>query len=115
MSQPGTKDVSFSYDDQAVIRSVRNLLLTQPMERLFQPTLGSIVDNLLFENINPLNASLLEDEIKRVIGNWEPRAIIDTISISAQPDQHSYNVTLFFYIGNNTTPTGISIVLARSR
>ena len=50
---PVTGDVSFSYDDQAVIRSVRNLLSTKPYERLWNPTLGSEIDNLLFEPITP--------------------------------------------------------------
>ena len=49
--QPGTKDISLSYDEQAVIRSVKNLLLTKPYERLFQPDLGSEIDALLFEVI----------------------------------------------------------------
>lgn len=113
--QPGTKDVSFSYDEQAVIRSVKNLLLTGPFERPFQPTLGSQINKLLFEPINPLTSSLLEDEIIRTINNYEPRASIANISINAYPDQNAYQVSMFFYIGNNTTPTGINIILKRAR
>lgn len=113
--QPGKKDVSFSYDEQAVIRSVKNLLLTKPFERPFQPTLGSEIDRLLFEPITPLTASLLEDEIVRTINNYEPRAIIANLSVNAYPDQNAYQVTLYFYIGNNTTPTGVNLVLKRAR
>lgn len=113
--QPGKKDVSFSYDEQAVIRSVKNLLLTKPFERPFQPTLGSEMDRLLFEPITPLTASLLEDEIVRTINNYEPRAVIANLSVNAYPDQNAYQVTMYFYIGNNTTPTGVNIVLKRAR
>lgn len=113
--QPGTKDVSLSYDDQAVIRSIKNLLLTKPNEKLWNPTIGSNVDGLLFEPITPLTASLLQDEITRTINNWEPRARIATIDVVSYPDQNGYNVSLFFYIGNNTTPTGIQLVLKRAR
>lgn len=113
--QPGTKDVSLSYDDQAVIRSIKNLLLTKPNEKLWNPTIGSNVDGLLFEPITPLTANLLQDEITRTINNWEPRARIATIDVVAYPDQNGYNVSLFFYIGNNTTPTGIQLVLKRAR
>lgn len=115
MPQPGTKDVSFSYDDQAVIRSIKNLLLTRPYERLFQPTLGSEIDALLFEPITPLTANLLKDEIIRTINNYEPRASIASLDINAYPDQNGYSVAMFFYIGNNTTPTGVNLVLKRSR
>ena len=115
MPQPVTKDVSFSYDDQAVIRSIKNLLLTKPYERLFQPTIGSGIDSLLFEPINPLTANLLRDEIVRTINNYEPRATIASIDINAYPDQNGYSVAMFFYIGNQTTPTGVTLVLKRSR
>ena len=98
--QPGTKDVSFSYDEQAVIRSVKNLLLTAPFERPFNPNLGSQINKLLFEPINPLTASLIEDEIIRTINNYEPRASIASIAINAYPDQDAYQVSMFFYIGN---------------
>jgi phage baseplate assembly protein W len=113
--QPATKDVSISYDEQAVIRSIRNLLLTKPYERLFNPTLSSRVDNLLFEPITGLTGNLLKDEIVRVITNWEPRATIASLDVTAYPDQNGYQVSLFVYIGNKTEPTAVNLILKRSR
>ena len=113
--QPGSRDVSISYDEQAVIRSIKNLLSTRPFERPFQPTLGSQVEKLLFEPISPLTASLLEEEISRTIENYEPRATISGISVSTYPDQNAYQVSLFLYIGNLTEPTAINIILKRTR
>ena len=115
LPQPVSKDTSFSYDGQAIVRSIRNLLLTKPYERLFQPELGSEIDALLFEPISPLTASLLQDEIIRTITNWEPRAQIATVEVSAYPDQNAYEVSLFFYILNQTEPTGVNLILERSR
>ena len=114
-AQPGKRDVSMSYNEQSVIRSIKNLLLTKPFERPFNPLLGSQIDSLLFEPISPLTASLLEDEIRRTINNYEPRASIISIDVSVYPDQNAYNATMFFYIGNNTTPTGVNITLQRAR
>lgn len=113
--QPGKRDVSFSYNEQAVIRSIKNLLSTSPFERPFNPNLGSQIDKLLFEPCTPLTASLLEDEIVRTINNFEPRATIASMDIIPYPDQNAYHVSMFFYIGNQTTPTGINIVLKRTR
>lgn len=113
--QPGTKDVSFSYDEQAVIRSVKNLLLTRPYERPFNPLLGSKIDSLLFEPISPLTASLLQDEITRTINNFEPRVTISNLQVTVYPDQNAYNVSMIFYVGNNTTPTGVNLILKRAR
>ena len=112
---PVTGDVSFSFDDQAVIRSIKNLLSTKPYERLWQPDLGSEIDTLLFEPITPLTGNLLQDEILRTITNYEPRASVASINVVARPDQESYSVNLYFYIGNNTAPTGINIILQRAR
>jgi phage baseplate assembly protein W len=112
---PGTGDVAMRYDDQAVIASVRNLLLTNFYERPFQPKLGSNVDALLFEPINDLTASILENEVQNVINNFEPRVQIKSINAIANPDKNSFSVNLEFYIGNNTSPTAVNLILQRSR
>jgi phage baseplate assembly protein W len=112
---PVTKDVALSYDDQAVIRSVRNLLSTAFYERLFQPNIGSNVNTILFEPIEEINASILENEILVTIRNYEPRVTVNTIDVSVLPDDNSYSATISFFIGNNTSPTAINLLLQRSR
>jgi len=112
---PVSNDVALRYDDQAVIASVRNFLLTNFYERPFQPNLGSNIDKLLFEPVNNLTAGLLSDEIRNVVKNFEPRATIDTITVSPNPDGQSFTSRIQFYIGNNTTPTTVNLFLQRSR
>jgi phage baseplate assembly protein W len=112
---PGTNDVAMRYDDQAVIASVRNLLLTNFYERPFQPNLGSNVDKLLFEPVNDLTSNILATEIRNVINNYEPRVSIDLLEITSNPNQASFSVYMRFYIGNNTTPTAVNLILQRSR
>ena len=67
---PATGDVARLTDIEAVKRSVRNLVLTNQFERPFHPEIGSSVRALLFENVTPLNAILLEDRIREVIINF---------------------------------------------
>jgi len=112
---PGTGDVAMRYDTQAVIASVRNLLLTNFYERPFQPNLGSNVDALLFEPVTDLTANILETEIRKVINNFEPRVQINSITVFVNPDRNSFSVNLEFYIGNSTTPTAVNLILQRSR
>jgi phage baseplate assembly protein W len=112
---PVTNDVALSYDNQAVIRSVRNLLSTNFYERPFQPNLGSNIGKLLFEPISNITSDLIVQEIKTVIENFEPRAIIDKIIVQPNSDKNEYTVTLQFYIGNNTAPTAVNLLLQRSR
>jgi phage baseplate assembly protein W len=112
---PVKNDVAISYDDQAVIRSVRNLLLTNFYERPFQPNLGSNINKLLFEPVNSLTSGNLKADIENVIKNYETRVSIDEIIVTPNDDENAYNITLQFYIGNNTSPTTVNLVLERSR
>lgn len=113
--QPVKGDVSFSYDEQAVIRSIKNLLNTNTFERLFQPTLGCNLTSLLFEPCTSLTASLIDDEIRRMVENYESRATIYKLIVTASPDENSFNVSLYVFIGNQTTPTAINLILKRTR
>jgi len=112
---PVTNDIALRFDDQAVIASVRNLLLTNFYERPFQPTVGSNIDKLLFEPVTNLTSGLISDEIKSVIANYEPRATIDTITVTPQPNNNAFTVSLQLFIGNNTLPTAVNLLLQRSR
>lgn len=103
------------YDEQSVIRSIRSLLSTNVGERLFQPNVGSTINSLLFEPISPLTASQIEDEAVRVISNYEPRASINEVLVIAKPDSNSFQLYLSVFIGNQTSPTTINLILKRSR
>ena len=81
--KPVTGDIALSYDNQAVIRSVRNLVLTNHYERPFNPELGSSVSALLFEPCTSLSAKNVEKEIQNVLSNYEPR--IDNVQVRATP------------------------------
>jgi phage baseplate assembly protein W len=94
--KPVTGDIALGYDTQAVIRSIRNLLLTKRYERPFNPELGSNIDALLFEMVSPVTASSLESEIRNVIDNYEPRAQVSDLIVKSDPDGNAYNITITF-------------------
>ena len=48
-ANPVTGDVATVKDATSVKRGIRNILLTENQERLFQPEIGSGLKNLLFE------------------------------------------------------------------
>jgi phage baseplate assembly protein W len=110
-----TGDVALRYDTQAVIASIRNLLNTNKYERPFQPDVESGIPALLFEPANSITASLIENEITRLINNYEPRATINSLVVTSAPDQNSFNVSLTVFIANQTQPTNINLILQRTR
>lgn len=115
LPSPATGDVSLKYNEQAVIRSIRNLLSTNLYERPFQPDVGSTLNALLFEPITSITATLIENEIVRMIKNYEPRATVSQLNVTANPDGNAFNVALYVYVGNQTTPTAINLLLQRTR
>ena len=112
---PGRNDIALSYDEMAVIRSVRYLLLTKNFERPFQSNIGSRIESLLFEPVDPLTAQSLKSEIENVLDKFEPRVSLVQVTIYEKPDDNAYSVTIQFYIGNNVEPTAINLILERTR
>ena len=70
---PLTDDLIAIKNQNAIARSLRNLVLTTPGERFFNNGIGSRVNDLLFENVNDLTASSVRSEIENTIKNFEPR------------------------------------------
>jgi hypothetical protein len=112
---PGRNDIALSYDEMAVIRSVRYLLLTKNFERPFQSNIGSRIESLLFEPVDALTAQSLKSEIENVLEKFEPRVSLVQVTIYEKPEDNAYSVTIQFYIGNNVQPTAINLILERTR
>jgi hypothetical protein len=108
-------DVALSYDGQAIIRSIRNILSTKKYEKLFNPSFGTNIDSLLFEPISTITSSALQQEISNAIRNYEPRAILKTVIVSPKEDKNLYEVSLTFYLVNATQPTTVTVFLERNR
>lgn len=113
--KPVVGDVALSYDTQAVIRSVRNLLQTKHYERPFNPNLGSNLDTLLFEPMNSMSASAMEIEIRTTIKNWEPRVSLTDVVVNAREELNAYEISLTFFLQNAASPSTITMLLQRDR
>lgn len=94
---PVSKDVAKKVNESAIIASIKNLVLTKMYGRPFHPELSSQVHSLLFEPLTPSTASILERTIRYVIENFEPRAIVEVVQVTAQ-DEHTLRVDLIFSI-----------------
>jgi phage baseplate assembly protein W len=125
----GFKDLSMSFqvnpinydlialkNETAIARSIRNLVLTYPGERFFNPNLGSKVSRSLFENIDEISASIIKDEIENTINNYEPRVNLIDVVVSPNYDNNEFNVTVNYYIvGIDVLPQQLSFALQPTR
>jgi len=102
---PVTKDLQVLKNENAIRRSVRNIVETIPTERFFNSLLGSDVRDSLFEFVDFGTASIIQNQILIAIENFEPRVNNVVVEVDPQPDQNSFNVTVIFDIIGQEFPT----------
>lgn len=112
---PVRGDLVLSTNRNAVIRSVRNLVLTNHYERPFQSEIGSNVRKMLFEPITPLTENYLQREIYDVVTTYEPRAKNVYVQVNGYPDENALRANIIFYIENSTSPVVVDMLLERTR
>ena len=95
---PLNRDLIALNNSYAIARSIRNLIMTVPGDRPFNPVLGSQVTNLLFENLDKLTALTIKSEIVNTIENFEPRVRLNEVNVKSQPDQNQFDVKIQYYI-----------------
>jgi phage baseplate assembly protein W len=115
IAHPTTGDVVRKTGEDAIKRSVRNLILTNFYDRPFRSYIGSNAQKLLFENANAITAALLKDAIREVIENYEPRVKLTDIELQFDYDNNGYNVAMRYIILNREQPAIITLFLERIR
>lgn len=116
MSQnPLTEDLALKRDEEAVKESIKNLILTNKGERLMQPLLGGDVYAMLFENNTPATIKLIQEQIKTVIRQYEPRATLIDVIVRSSIDESTVEIGVYFYINNVVEPISVTVFLERVR
>jgi phage baseplate assembly protein W len=112
---PVTNDITKIEDVDAVKRSVKNLVQTNFYERPFHPELGCGVRDLLFENYTPITGIFLKRKIEEVITNFEPRVMLNQITLDDDPDRNRLRVSIYFYVQGVEDPVVVETFLERLR
>ena len=112
---PVTGDIIKVVDVTSVKRGIRNILLTENTERLFQPEVGSGLKGLLFEQMSDITAQLLEDEVRSAVDTWEDRADVLEIIVTPDEDYNRYKVAVTFRIINQLEEQSLEVYLQRER
>ena len=123
------KDVSMSFkfnplsgdlialkNENAIARAVRNIVLTTPGEKFFDPDYGSSVSEILFENVDEITAISIEDEIKSSLKNYEPRVELINVTVDPNFDENQFDVLISYRIvGIDIPPSELEFALLPSR
>ena len=107
----GFKDISMSFqsnplnndliglkNENAIARSIKNIVFTIPGEKFFNENFGSEITASLFENVNSISAAAIEDQISLSIKNYEPR--VSLLDVQALPnfDNNQFDVRIIYEI-----------------
>ena len=114
-ANPQTGDVATVKDAVSVKRGIKNILLTAPFERLFQPEVGSGIKNILFEPMTPLTEQRLSDACRDAIDAWEKRASVIDIAVISEEEYNRYRVAIKFNINNSLETEQVDVFLNRER
>ena len=125
----GFKDISMSLEvnpinadiigvknDTAIARSIRNLVLTTPGERFFNPDLGSSVNEVLFDVLDDISGSAIRDEIEQTIIRFEPRVKLTDVKVKPDYENNEFNVTITYdIVGMDALPQQLNFALQPTR
>ena len=115
-SNPLTNDLIALKNENAIARSVRNIVFTLPGEKFFNENFGSRISKLLFENVDDLTASSIKDEIERSIRNFEPRVSLRSVKTLPNFENNEFDVTITYdIIGADVPAQQLEFVLQPTR
>ena len=97
-TNPLNSDLIALKNENAISRSIRNLILTQPGDKPFEPDLGSEVYESLFESLDQITASSIQQQIENTIIKYEPRVDLRDVTVSANIPNNAFDVLINYEI-----------------
>ncbi len=102
---PVTNDLVVIKNEDAIKKSVKNIIFTILGEKPYVPLFGTSINNSLFELANPLDHIRISDEIQSTLLNYEPRISNIQVTVSNYPDSHELNATIQYDITGAASPS----------
>ena len=113
---PLSGDLIALKNENAIARAVRNIVLTTPGEKFFDPDFGSSVGEILFENVDEISAVSIQDEIRNCLGNYEPRVELIEVNVNPNYDENQFDVLITYRIvGVDISASQLEFALLPSR
>ena len=111
---PFTDDVSIVKDDNAIKQSIRNLVMTTPGEKPFQPNIGCGVYSLLFEPLDAFSADAIKSEIINTINQYERRVQLRNVNCIPFKGNNKLSVTVQYQVVGIPIVEEVKFVLQRA-
>ena len=115
-TNPLTSDLIAMKNENAIARSIKNIVFTNPGEKFFNPRFGSRITDSLFENADDLTAIEIQTQIQESINRYEPRVRLRSVIANANIDGNAFDVVITYdIIGADIPPQQLEFVLQPTR
>ena len=114
-AHPVNKDIALKSDVESVKQSIKSLILTDKMERPFQPGIGCDVRKMLFENFTVATVAKTKEMIVEVLEYHEPRCNLINVETTSDEDNNALYITIVFSVINSSNIETVDLVLERVR
>ena len=115
-SNPLNDDLIAIKNENAIARSLRNIVFTLPGEKFFNESFGSRISRSLFDNIDEITSAVIVDEIRDSLDRYEPRAKINDVKAFPDYENNGFDVIIKYDIIGSEVPTQeLQFVLQSSR
>ena len=115
-ANPLNNDLIALKNENAIARSIRNIVFTLPGEKFFDSSFGSRITESLFDNIDDITATIIVDEVRESIETNEDRVKLNNVEAFPDYENNSFDLTITYEIVGRNIPTQeLQFVLQSSR
>ncbi len=115
-ANPLSNDLIALKNENAIARSVRNIIFTVPGEKMFNPDFGTNITDSLFELLDEISGTVIKDRITYSLETYEQRISLIDVIVVPDFDNNGYDVEISYrIIGADVDPQQISFILQPTR
>lgn len=83
---------------EAINNSIHNIIFTTKGEKVGDPEFGTNIKKLLFSQMDVITEHLMRSDIIDTLERYEPRIIVDNVSVKADYDSNLYTIQILYRI-----------------
>lgn len=100
--------VAMSAGPADVEQSVRLILATEPGERPMRPEFGCAIRDRVFDSFDSTTGSTIAQEVRRALERWEPRIVVDEVSVVRTADhQEVIDIHVAYHLAGANSPRNL--------
>lgn len=97
----GPQNVLSRQEDERLVKNdILQILFTEPGERVMRPTFGVPLKSFVFHSATDDDLSILSGQIAEAISTYEPRVIINLVTVTKSGD-HGLNIQITVTMKSN--------------